>query len=145
MNLINKKIGISEELTENYEVEARIYNDDEYDWAIHIHPPTEREDIIYFKIYNNNKSGTIAQFASDKCARISMLSPEYIKCSDCSKSEWILNKEEKDHLCKITNLFWKTLLNDYENELYSYDGNRRPEILGLQMPDYTKLREEKKK
>lgn len=139
MNNINEEIGISLELTEHSEVEARIYNDDEYDWAIHIHPPTERKDIMYFKIYNNNKSGTIAQFTSDKCARISMLSPEYIQCSDCSKKEWILSKKEKEHLCKIADLFWKSLLIDYENELNWYTGKEHPEILNLQMPDYSKL------
>jgi len=145
LNSINEKIGISEELTEDYEVEARIYNDEKYDWAIHIHPPVARKDIVYFKIYNNNTKGSIAQFASDKCARISMLSPEYIHCEDCSKNEWTLNNEEKEHLCEIVNSFWEILLTEYENELYSYDGKRRPEILKLQIPDYTKLKEEEEK
>ena len=62
-----------------------------------------------------------------------MLSPEYIHCEDCSKNEWTLNNEEKKHLCEIVNSFWEILLTEYENELYSYDGKRRPEILKAQV------------
>lgn len=35
-----KELGLSRELTEFSQIDARIYNDDsEYDWAIHVYPP----------------------------------------------------------------------------------------------------------
>lgn len=46
-----KELGLSRELTEFSQIDARIYNDDsEYDWAIHVYPPIERDDVMYFVI-----------------------------------------------------------------------------------------------
>ena len=48
-----KELGLSRELTEFSQIDARIYNDDsEYDWAIHVYPPIERDDVMYFVIYD---------------------------------------------------------------------------------------------
>lgn len=108
---IVQAFGLSKELTEYSEVEARVYNDhSEFKWAIHIYPPINRND-----------------------------NPEYIHCSDCSKEEWILNKKERDHLCEIlTPKIWELLLFYYEEEMIGYD-SRKINIANLKMPDYSKL------
>lgn len=135
-----KQLGISRELTEFSWTEYRVLNDfSNYRWAIQLHPPIERNDLMYFKIYNRGIAGQLPMFTSTKCARISILSPEYIHCSDCSKEEWILNADEKNHLCEIlTDKIWKNLLYHYSHELYAYDG-RKEIVYNLPMPDYSKL------
>lgn len=134
-----EEMGISKELTEHSEVEARVYNDfSEYGWIIHIHPPTERQDLIYFKIYKGFSSpAEFGLWTATDCARISMLNPEYINCSDCSINTWVLNEDERNHLCSIINDIWDGLLFDYSQELTWLTGTDVD--LNLQIPDYTKL------
>ena len=120
-----ESLGLSRELTEFSWTECRILNDHEYMWAIQLHPPIERDDVMYFKIYNNATPGIVPMFNSTKCARISLLSPEYIHCSDCSKEEWILNEDEKNHLCKILDdFYWRVLVMQYQDQLEAYDGRQ---------------------
>ena len=75
---------ISKELTEHYDVEYHVLTYAESGNTMHImiNPPTERDDLFYFKVFNNDV------FKADKVARISLFAPEYIHCSD--NSEWIL-------------------------------------------------------
>lgn len=134
-----KEMGISKELTEHTEVEARVYDDfSEYGWVIHIHPPTERKDLIYFKIYKGFQCpAEVGLWTASNCARISMLKPEYINCSDSSIKSWILNKDERNHLCSIISEIWDKLLFDYSRELTWLFGTDTE--LSLVMPDYSKL------
>lgn len=134
-----KEFGLSRELTEFSCTDARIYNDYEYNWAIQIYPPIERYDVIYFIVYNNLTPGYYLNYA-DKCARISMECAEYIHCNDCSKREWILNHDEKIHLCEIlTDDIWKKLIYEYEEQLFHFDGI--PRKFKLKKPDYMLLPE----
>ena len=149
LELVNQ-LGLSRELTEFSWTECRILNDHTYMWVIQLHPPIERDDIMYFKIYNNAIPDQVPMFNATKCARISLLNPEYIHCSDCSKEEWILNHDEKIHLCEILdNFYWKLLLIQYQDQLEAYDGRNlnlysfdgENFIPNIEKPDYMKLPE----
>lgn len=137
-NLI-KEWGISKSLGEHPEAGARIYNDfSKYNWIIHIHPSNVLPP--YFKIYKDCLfPGKYSGWSARYCTRISMLSPEYIQCNDCTMTSWILNEDERNHLCEIVKGRWQFLLSSYADELEWYIGEPHPEIMQLKMPDYTKL------
>lgn len=147
-----EQLGLSRELTEFSWTECRILNDNsDYRWIIQLHPPIERDDVMYFKIYNNLVPGQTPMLNSTKCARISLLTPKYIHCSDCSKEEWILNNNEKNHLCEILDdFYWKILLMQYQDQLEAYDGRKLnlyslindEIILNLEKPNYMLLGDE---
>lgn len=160
-----KLCGVSRELTEHTHADAVIENDysDGYNWSIRLYTPTERDDIKYFIVYPDCITGEYPMFSSKKCARISIYSPEYIHCSDCTKEEWILNYDEKEHLCKILNTTtvklvegeyfnletldakeiktWDYLLYEYGRTLLGYNDDIRINLKGLPMPDYMQLPE----
>ena len=133
--------GLSENLGESPYAEARIYNDfSEHGWIIHIHPSELDNVSPYFKIYKNcSVPGVVSGWSAKTCARISMVSPEYIHCDDCSLESWILSHDERNHLCNIIAKVWRFLLSSYSDELEWITGNPHLEILELQMPDYSKL------
>lgn len=136
-------LGISLELKEHSQVESMIQFYEDKKWYFYVHPPIEANGLIYFQIYNaetevESPIGPFVLYRSSKIARISMTSPEYIHCSDCSKKEWILNHEEKEYLCSIiTGDMWKYIQEDFgcESPLL-IDGE-----LNLPMPDYMQLPE----
>jgi len=141
------KRGLSLELTERIEADSAAVvcvsmNNDLC--SILTHPPVEKDDLIYFIIYKGVEIGVSPKSISSKCARISMLSPEYIKCSDCSKEEWILNYDEKKALCRILrdDGYWKYVLLSYMDALISWDIGKKIDISNLPMPDYMQLPEE---
>lgn len=134
-----KELGLSRELTEFSQIDARIYNDDsEYDWALHVYPPIERDDVMYFVLYDRSM---IDDVRSDKTkmARISMLAPEYVTCTDSSKERWILNENEKAHLYDVLTendgKIWDNMKYFYAHELNWYD-SRKIDLDDLAMPDY---------
>ena len=142
---IVKLLGISKELCELSTVESRIYNDfSEYKWIIHIYPPYNKYDSPYFLLYDNLTVGDATFERSTKCARISMISPEYVRCSDSSKKEWILNNDEKRHLCELMSNDWiwyDLLISSYEDELkFCYGKNIN--MHHIKRPDYMQLPEE---
>ena len=134
-------LGISKELGEHSLFEAPICfisdctgnpHDNE---IIYIHPPVNK-DKIYFQIYDN-----IDMSKAKRLARISMLNPEYIHCNDCSKEEWILSEEEKDKFIPIIQSRWENIKRIFTKEV-KYEPSYEEYvnwILGLPMPDYTKL------
>lgn len=136
MNIYNDDYNgylISKELTEHYDVEYHVITYTESNNVMHImiNPPTERDDLFYFKVFNNDA------FKATKVARISLLIPEYIHCSD--NPEWILNEQEKINLISILSSgVWNKLLYNYEKQL-KYLDNYKKNLIGLPMPDYSKL------
>ena len=135
-----KKLGVSSELTENTQVECRICNLPN-GWAIQIYPPLERNDIMYFILYDKQFIDDIMSDSVKMC-RISITSPSYIQCSDCSKMKWILNEDEKQYLFNIlkeNNMkLWEILKNSYSEQLLYYD-NRKLDLSNIQLPDYRLL------
>lgn len=139
--------GLSRELTEWSQCSVPIASDAyKYGWRILLHPPVERNDVMYFKIYNitgecpDTLHPTCGP-SSSKCARISILAPEYIICKDSTKDSWVLNDNEKVILQKILTLdVWNSLLYHYQNEISGYEdvyGNI--DITNIPIPDYSKL------
>lgn len=145
---LSYRLGISKELSESPYIEARIYNDpSEYGWYIQIHPSLKSDRLYYFKIYNKKRDvfdGIFGIHTSTKCARISILSPEYIRCTDSSKDEWFLNNDEKRHLCDILDiqegLYWNDILYSYEEEI-KFNTDKSIQLQGLSKPDYMQLPE----
>lgn len=140
-------LGLSRELTEWSQCSVPIASDAyKYGWRIVLHPPVERNDIMYFKLYNiagecpDDLHPTCGP-SSTKCARISITEAQYIECSDTTKNNWILNNDEKEILKQIlTPDVWYSLLFHYQNEISGYDdiyGNI--DITNLPIPDYSKL------
>lgn len=134
-----KELGLSRELTEFSQIDARIYNDDsEYDWAIHVYPSIEWDDVMYFVIYDKCLVDDVKS-ENTKMARISMLTPEYITCTDSSKASWILNENERAHLYDILTAdngkIWDNMKYFYAHELNCYD-SRKIDLGDLVMPDY---------
>lgn len=140
MDLVNL-LGLSRELTEYSQTEARVYNCDDNKWAIQINPPIERSDLIYFILYDHKFLCDIITNKT-KMARISMMTPEYIHCNDSSKEEWILTEEERDQLYEIltkdNNKIWEMIKSCYHDELQAYD-ERNLNLSDLEIPDYSKL------
>lgn len=136
---IIKEWGISKNLGEHPEAEARIYNDfSNYGWIVHIHPSNTLQP--YFKVYKNcSFPGKNSGWSAEYCSRISMTEPKYIHCDDCSLKEWVLDSDEKDHLCEIIKESWSFLLSSYVDELKWYTGKEYSEIYKLPIPDYSKL------
>ena len=137
-----KELGLSRELTEFSQIDARIYNDDsEYDWALHVYPPIERDEIMYFVIYDKCLIDDVRS-ENTKMARISMRAPEYITCTDSSKESWILNENERAHLYDILTAdnekTWDNLKYFYAHEMNWYD-DRKINLDDLAMPDYRLL------
>ena len=140
-----KVFGLSVELTERIDADAvaGMYKKDGYNWALWTYPPTERDDLKYFIAYPDCATGEYPMFTNKRCARISILAPEYIKCSDCTKEEWILTHEEKKRLCEYLNEGnnWKRLQALYEDALEGFSG-KIVHVKGLPIPDYMQLPEE---
>ena len=131
MQLIHD-LEISKELGEHSQIEARVVdsgNDGNFRYTIYVHP-SENCKLVYFQIYDD-----INIFDAKKIARISMLNPEYIHCSDCSKEEWILSEEEKRALIPIIQYNWENILFDFKDNRWSFED----EFAWIPMPDYTQL------
>lgn len=137
----NKDPGyfISRELTEHslINIFGSWQNENMYIMAS---PPVMRHDLFYIKVFNSDDL-----FTATKVARISLLKPEYIHCSD--NPEWILNDDEKRQLIEILSAevnnqmsHWELLLLDYEAEIEfaEYD-IASLNMTKWKMPDYTKL------
>lgn len=133
--------GLSRELGEFYNNGKIIVNDTRIiPWEIHINPPILKTDKLYFQLYNWSRLTSRLYSNSTKCARISMISSEYIHCSDCSKEEWILTSNEKETLCNaLTNNVWEKLKDEYIKSLMFADNDIINKIKNLSMPDYSKL------
>lgn len=131
---------ISKELLEIYNCDSLCAFDEESKMCIWINPPYGKQD-YYFKVFDNHITESIT-----KCARISLLKPEYIRCSD--NPEWFLNEEEKKCLMKLLSKqynkyfnIWGYLLYEYkiQSEFINYDYSGIPNFESLPMPDYMKL------
>ena len=139
------KRGSSVELTERIEAdgvvpfEIIIGGDSCSIWT---HPPVERNDLMYFIIFKGVEEGSSPYIVSSKCARISLTAPEYIKCSDCTKDNWILNYEGKKDLCRILRhkKIWEIILREYMGALDGWNG-KEIDISDLPIPDYMQLPE----
>lgn len=140
-NILVKELGISKQLMEHSQIESPFWiNDKNLDnIKVYIHPPIKDTGLVYFKLYGEINPGEHYIWTAKKCARISMLNPEYIRCTDCSMDDWILSYNEREYLCNLlTDDIWNSLLYTYYNEVeYMYKNPER--ILYLQMPDYSKL------
>lgn len=136
-----KTYGLSRELGECYSLGETILDESSISgWEFHINPPLVETEKIYFQLYDLGRLETTMSSFACKCARISMLSPEYIHCSDCSKEEWLLNKKERDHLCDIlTDDLWEKIKNEYCICASFYDKDIIDKIKSLPIPDYSKL------
>ena len=133
---------ISKELTETYNVNAFgvDYARSGNKMCIFMNPPVGRYDLFYMKVFDNDL------FNATKVARISLLKPEYIHCSD--NPEWILNEQEKQDLIDIlqsNTIFdhlnnWELILFHYQSQLEfaGYDISKI-QLESLPMPDYSKL------
>ena len=132
-------LGISKELGEHSQIEDRVLNicDSIHDWCIQLHPSLKANNKnFYFKIYNRRD-----MTSATKVARISMTSPEYIHCNDCSKEEWILSEEEKKYYIPEIQKHWECIKLAYVN-MGEYEGFNQSEldcISNLPIPDYTQL------
>ena len=132
-------LGISKELGEHSQIEDRVLNiyDGIYDWCIQLHPSLKTNNKnFYFKIYNKRD-----MTSANKVARISMIKPEYIHCSDCSKEEWILSEDEKKYYIQEIQKHWESIKLAYVNigEYEGFDQSGLNYISNLPMPDYTQL------
>lgn len=83
-------------------------------------------DNIYFCIYEKfDLNGNCCPWTSDRCARISILSPKYIHCNNCDLPDWILSKDQIDYLIKLLSdqdfRIWKNILYQYKFQLYAWD------------------------
>ena len=139
--LLMKDLGISIELTEHTQIESPIYVD-RCKFKFYIHPPTELENIIYFKLYKGIKPGENWIWTADNCARINMLKPEYIHCSDCSIPEFILSYNEKVELMKILNSgTWDLIKHSFNDQTQFMDNYSWIDISKLELPNYMLLPE----
>lgn len=122
------------ELDELTKVVARYDNN-----SIYVSSPTLRGDLIYFKIYNNP-----VLWKATKCARISMLDPQYVYAPDVDKrSIWILSNEEKSRLIEVFNTqteLWAKIKNEFIFQS-EYENLNADFIENLQLPDYSQLPE----
>lgn len=135
---MNDKYGLSDRLGEKWDIDARIFNDPETGWCIHLFPSTNNPDMGYFIVYPYGYFDDI--FNCNKMARISVFEPSYIICSDSTKNNWIMNAEEKMKLMNmLTDDVWREILNQYKFQLEVWDNFscNLPEYIS--MPDYTKL------
>jgi hypothetical protein len=133
---------VSRELSERTDVEAmcvRFRNTGSIR-CIWVNMPVRRHDLFYFKVFDADL------FEATKCARISLLEPKYIRCSD--NPEWFLNEKEKKELMeiltsksntnhRITN--WQFMLYSYQSQLEWAGYEDDIDISNLQIPDYMKL------
>lgn len=133
--------GLSRELGECYNIGTRIKLDKYVDdWEIHINPSLTTEN-VYFQLYDFSRITEVIHSHSTKCARISLFSPQYIHCSDCSKEEWILTNDEKESLCRIlTDNIWEKIKSEYCNRMMFASEDMINKIKSLPMPDYSRLK-----
>ena len=133
--------SLSKELSEECWCEFIVinFNTNNKRFSIYVTPPTSGNK-LYFKVLDRDWNNSI------KCARISLLKPEYIHCSDCELDEWILNDQEKKDLVDVLQTkiylgemtYWQYLTDQYDFQT-KFLPNYNPNIINLPMPDYMKL------
>lgn len=133
--------GLSRELGEYYvNGNSILMNAHILPWEIHINPSLFENINPYFQLYDGFRVTSILSSSALKCARISLLSPDYVHCSDCSKEEWILTDEEKEILSKaLTNEIWEKIKDNYCKSLLFADETVINKIRDLPIPDYSNL------
>lgn len=140
---INNEHWLSEELTEHPDIGCTVHNErNKYNWCIRVNPPIERNDIIYFCIYEkDNINERCCPWTADRCARISMISPYYINCSDSGLPNWILSDDQISYLVELLTRdnyrIWNNILYQYKFQLNSWDG--REISLDISLPNYYHL------
>ena len=77
---------------------ANVARNFDINWSIYVEPDRRRNRPTYFKLYSD-ANYTEAEF----CARISLLSPEYIIHKDGDKKPFELNSHEKKLLVNFLN------------------------------------------
>lgn len=106
-----------------------------------------RPYMLIYHIPNMENDGYHPYIHADKIARISMIKPEYIMCSDSSKGNWILNHKEKIILCDLFNSdkkLWSCLIGCMENCRLGFSGEEfdLSYLERIKIPDYMQLSEE---
>ena len=132
--------GLSFQLHENNNVERFIGVFGKY--YIQLHIPIKDIGYYYFKVYDNSDV-----YLSTKIARISIISPEYICCDDCSKYSWELSNSEIADIISILSSQYENdcTVWEYIKESFIEEGEQAcsikyPSILiDSTMPDYTRL------
>ena len=115
--------NISDELTEESPGSAFVHRDLERGYMICVCPPVSN-NLLYFKMYNGNTF-----WDSTKCARISMTSPNYIRCSDIPEEcQWILTQEERDWLISTLQLPLLSFWSDEDKRTLSEDKLKEMEL-----------------
>lgn len=98
---INEIINDILHTSEEYELVCEMANvarNFEINWSIYVEPDKRRNKPTYFKLYSD-ANYTEAEF----CARISLLSPEYIIHREGDKKPFVLNSHEKKLLVNFLN------------------------------------------
>lgn len=137
----DKAYDISKELKEIYLFDPLLYCS--RDLNIVIDTRNMFHNPPYIRFYDN-----ILPKDASYCARISLLSPEYIKCNDSTIPTNILTQKHKEILIKYINTHvdgliwdnWTMFKMSCYDTLRSYGQNRMAEIIyNLPKPDYTNL------